>query len=78
MDLGINYPEIAGHRFEMIRLERLGEMWYVQWAVDGRLYPAFFEPHNNVSHMPESEFLAYMKCQSLTMMAHVNSQVAQA
>jgi hypothetical protein len=72
------YPEIVGHRFEILRLESMGEMWYAQFAVDGRPYPAFFEPKSNVDAMKEDEFLAYMKCQSLTMVAHVEQEMGHA
>jgi len=72
------YPELAGHRFEILRLESIGEMWYAQFAVDGKPYPAFFEPKSNVHYMREDEFLAYMKSQSLTMMAYVEQRVGQA
>jgi hypothetical protein len=72
------YPEIVGHRFEILRLESMGEMWYAQFAVDGRPYPAFFEPKSNVDTMKEDEFLAYMKCQSLTMVAHVEQKMGHA
>ena len=66
------YPELAGHRFELMRLESMGEMWYAQFAVDGRPYPAFFEPKSNVHHMREDEFLAYLKTQAITMMCYVD------
>jgi len=72
------YQEIAGHRFEIMRLEQMGDFWLAQFAVDGRPYPSFFEPKSNVHHMREEEFLAYMKCQSLTMVAHVEQTVGQA
>jgi hypothetical protein len=72
------YPELSGHHFEILRLENMGEMWYAQFAVDGRAYPAFFEPKSNVHHMLEPEFLAYMKCQSLTMMAYVEQKMGHA
>jgi hypothetical protein len=72
---GANYPELAGHRFEILRLESLGDMWYAQFAVDGRPYPPFFEPKSNVHYMPEDEFLAYMKCQSLTMVCYVQQNM---
>lgn len=74
----LGYPELAGHRFELLRLESMGEMWYAQFAVDGRPYPAFFEPKSNVHHMPEDEFLAYMKCQSLTMVAYIEQKMGHA
>ena len=66
------YPELAGHHFELMRLEAMGEMWYAQFAVDGRPYPAFFEPKSNVHHMREDEFLAYLKTQAITMMCYVD------
>lgn len=72
------YPEIAGHRFEILRLESMGDQWLAQFAVDGKPYPAFFEPKSNVHHMPEDDFLAYLKCQSLTMMIYVEQNVGQA
>lgn len=75
---GLVYPELAGHRFEILRLEAMGEMWYAQFAVDGRPYPAFFEPKQNVHHLSEEDFLAYMKCQSLTMVTHVEQTMGQA
>ena len=56
----------------------MGEMWFAQFAVDGKPYPAFYEPKSNVYHMPEDEFLAYMKCQSLTMMSYVEQKVGHA
>ena len=61
-----------------MRLESMGEMWYAQFAVDGRPYPAFFEPKSNVHSMKEDEFLAYMKCQSLTMVAYVEQKMGHA
>ena len=75
---GISYPELAGHTFEILRLEQTGEMWFAQFAVDGKPYPAFFEPKANVHHMPEPDFLDYMKCQSLTMMLYVDQKVGHA
>jgi hypothetical protein len=72
------YPEIVGHRFEIMRLESMGEMWFAQFAVDGRPYPAFFEPKSNVHQMAEDEFLAYMKCQALTMVSYVEQKMGHA
>lgn len=75
---GIGHPELAGHSFEILHLKQDGEMWFAQFAVDGKPYPAFFEPKSNVHHMKESEFLDYMRCQSLTMMAYVEQNVGHA
>lgn len=75
---GSSYSELAGHQFELLRLEQMGEMWYAQFAIDGRPYPAFFEPKQNVHHMTEEDFLAYMKCQSLTMVTYVEQNVGRA
>jgi hypothetical protein len=72
------YPEIVGHQFEIMRLEDMGEMWFAKFAVDGRPYPAFFEPKSNVSQMLEPEFLAYMKCQALTMVSYVEQKMGHA
>ena len=78
MEGAYQYQELAGHRFEIMRLESVGEMWYAQFAVDGKPYPAFFEPKSNVHEMPEEDFLAYMKCQSLTMVSYVEGGMARA
>ena len=64
----LNALETAGHRFERLRLERVGENWLVQFAIDGRKYPPFYEPHSNVQHMKEQEFLRHLEAQSLTAM----------
>jgi hypothetical protein len=64
---GLHSADLAGHNFEIIRLERLGPEWIAQFAVDGVLYPSFLEPHANVVDLrDESEFMAYMQGQALT------------
>jgi hypothetical protein len=65
-------PELSGHEFELLSLHREGEQWLAQFAVDGRKYPAFYEPHSNVAHLDEPEFLAHLKSQALNMMEYVN------
>jgi hypothetical protein len=70
--------ELVGHRFEILRLESMGEQWYAQFAVDGRPNPPFFVPKSNVFHMQEDEFLEYMKCQSLTMACYAEQQLGHA
>ena len=72
------YPELAGHRFEIRHLEKIGEQWYAKFAIDGRDYPAFFEPEENVHHMREPEFLDYMRSQALTMMSYSNERMGSA
>lgn len=56
----------------------MGDMWYAHFAVDGRPYPAFFEPKSNVHHMRTEEFEEYMKSQALTMASYVNDTVGHA
>lgn len=68
---GLGYPEIAGHTFEIVKLEKVGENWLTRFAVDGVLYPTFYEPHANVAKLPGDEFLDYMKAQALTMVSAV-------
>lgn len=63
----VNRLETADHTFEIIKLQRAGEHWLAQFAIDGRKYPPFYEPASNVCDMTESEFLRHMKAQSLTM-----------
>lgn len=63
----INALETAGHRFELLKLERTGENWLVQFAIDGRKYPPFYEPHVNVINLREQEFMRHLQAQSLTM-----------
>lgn len=67
------YPELQGHSFERIHLEKRGECWLAQYAVDGKLYPPFFEPHENVAELSEEEFFDYMKSQALTMQQYVET-----
>ena len=67
----LNQLEIAGHRFELIRLEKSGDNWLVQFAIDGRKYPAFYEPHSNVAKMDRHQFLRHLQAQSLTSMQMV-------
>lgn len=74
----LGYPEIAGHLFEILELKPMGDMWYAHFAVDGRPYPAFFEPKSNVHHMRTEEFEEYMKSQALTMASYVNDTVGHA
>ena len=64
----VNALECAAHRFEIIKLERVGEHWLAQFAVDGKKYPHFYEPVSNVAGMNEQDFLRHMQAQSLTMM----------
>lgn len=74
----IGYPELTGHHFEILYLGRRGEMWLAQFAVDGKPYPPFFEPHANVVDMEEPLFLDHMKSQALTMQQWVEQKAAQA
>ncbi len=62
----------------MVHLDKEGECWRAQFAVDGKLYPPFFEPHGNVVHMREEEFLDHMKSQALTMQEYVEQKAARA
>jgi hypothetical protein len=70
--------DIQGHQFEILTLRREGEMWLAQFAIDGRKYPAFYEPYSNTVEMREEEFLPYMKSQSLAMMEYTRQQEAAA
>jgi len=63
----INDLETSGHRFELLELKKVGENWLVQFAIDGRKYPPFYEPHVNVHGLGEQEFLKHLQAQSLTM-----------
>jgi hypothetical protein len=74
----IGYPELEGHRFEMLHLEPRGEHWLAQFAVDGRPYPPFFEPKQNVEGFDEQTFLDHMKSQALTMQEYVEQKAARA
>lgn len=66
----INSVECDGHKFEFIKLQRAGDHWLAQVAVDGKKYPPFYEPISNVYEMKEQEFLRHMQAQSLTMMQY--------
>lgn len=70
------YPEIQGHRFEIKQLEKLGEQWYAEFWVDGRLC-RWFEPESRVHDMQEGEFLDYMASQAMTMLSY-NEELAKA
>lgn len=70
------YAELGNHYFEMIKLERRGEMWLAQFAIDGVKYPAFYEPHINVVEMDEDTFLKHMKSQSLGMKEYTQQMEA--
>jgi hypothetical protein len=72
------YPELQGHKFELLRLEPQHEHWMAQFAVDGKPYPPFFEPKHNVVNMREDEFLDHMRSQALTMQEYVEQRAAQA
>ena len=74
----IGYPELEGHTFERLQLRKVGEMWLGQYAVDGKPYPPFFEPHSNVVDMDEDTFLSHMKSQALTMQEYVDQKAARA
>jgi hypothetical protein len=74
----IGYPELEGHKFEMLQLTKVGEMWLGKFAVDGKAYPPFFEPHSNVVEMDEETFLQHMKSQALTMQEYVEQKAARA
>lgn len=65
----LNRLEIAGHRFELIRLEKVGEYWLVQFAIDGKKRDPFHEPHSNVEHMSREQFMTHLKAQSLIGLA---------
>lgn len=69
------YPELEGHVFEIIRLNKVGENWEVRFAVDGIPYPVFCEPHCNVARLKDDEFMDYMKSQALTMVQAVEQGV---
>ena len=75
---GIGYPELEGHSFEILKLEKPSEHWLVQFAVDGKPYPPFFEPHHNVADLKEEEFLSHMKSQALTMKEYVEQTASRA
>lgn len=66
----VNSLEIEGHKFEVIKLERAGEHWFAQFAIDGKKYQPFYEPASNVHGMREPEFLRHMMAQSLTMIQY--------
>ena len=70
------YPELEGHTFERITLEKVSDYWLAQYAVDGKLYPPFFEPHHNVAELNEEEFFDHMKAQALTMQEYVEQKAA--
>lgn len=72
------YPELAGHTFEIMALHKVGECWLAQFAVDGKPYPPFFEPHHNVIEKNEDEFLDHMRSQALTMQEYVEQKAARA
>jgi len=67
--------EISGHQFEILDLRREGENWLARFAVDGRPYPPFFEPHVNVLQMNNDEFLTHMKSQALSVVQAVEQGV---
>lgn len=65
----LNRLETSGHKFELIRLERVGEYWLVQFAIDGKKYDPFHEPHSNVRNMNHEQFMLHLKAQSLIGLA---------
>jgi hypothetical protein len=72
------YPELQGHTFERVRLEKVSDYWLAQFAVDNKLYPPFFEPHHNVADLNEDQFLQHMQAQALTMQEYIEQKAAQA
>lgn len=76
--VGTFYPELVGHRFEILHLDKTGECWLAQFAVDGKLYPPFYEPHANVVDLNEDDFLNHMRSQALTMQEYVERKAAEA
>jgi len=65
--------ELAQHTFEILKLDRRGENWLAQFAVDGVPYPPFYEPHSNVVELSNEDFLDHMKASALTMVEAVRS-----
>lgn len=72
------YPELVGHRFEIIHLDKVGDCWLAQFAVDNKLYPPFYEPHHNVVDLDEEGFLNHMRSQALTMQEYMERKAAEA
>jgi len=60
--------EASRHSFEILQLEKAPNgCWLAQFAIDGKSYPSFYEPCENVYEMSTEEFIAYMQLQALTM-----------
>jgi len=64
----MNSPELCQHAFEILQLEKSPNgCWLAQFAIDGKSYPSFYEPCENVHEMDHAEFLTYMKLQALAI-----------
>ena len=61
--------ELESHKFERLHLEKVGEFWFAQFAIDGKKYPPFYEPVSNTAEMKEEDFLDHLKLQSLSMIS---------
>lgn len=66
--------DLLGHTFDLIKLDKQQECYLVQYAVDGRLLDPFFEPCVNCEGMNKSEFLDYLKGQSLAMKDYMEAK----
>jgi hypothetical protein len=69
--------ELSGHTFELLGLERRGEFWLAQFAVDGRKYEPFYDPYVNSLEMDESAFMSHLKSQSLGMVEYTCEKEAR-
>jgi hypothetical protein len=67
--------ELQGHTFEFVKLEKVNDLYLTQVAIDGKLYPSFYEPAQNCEGMKEVEFLNYLRAQSLGMKEYVETRV---
>lgn len=59
---------------ELLKIEHKGEMWEVKAAVDGKVYPEFWEPVSRSYDWPEDQFLAHLKEQAISMAEYCRSQ----
>lgn len=66
--------ELQGHAFELMKLEKRNDLYLTQFAIDGKPYPAFYEPAQNCEGMREEEFMAYLKSQALGMKDYVETK----
>jgi len=64
----INSLELNGHVIERVGgIVRVGEYWKAQFAIDGQLYPPFFEHASHVEGLGQDALYRHLQAQSLTL-----------